>query len=91
MVDRKKQDDRNVDLYVVLKVHKRKHLKRCVSLYLKYSSLAQSVEHAAVNRGVVGSSPTGGAMTGRHLGRRPVSLLNAPLGPLAQLVRAAGS
>ena len=26
-----------------------------------YSSLAQSVEHAAVNRGVVGSSPTGGA------------------------------
>ena len=24
-------------------------------------SLAQSVEHAAVNRGVVGSSPTGGA------------------------------
>ena len=27
----------------------------------KYSSLAQSVEHAAVNRRVVGSSPTGGA------------------------------
>ena len=27
-----------------------------------YSSIAQSVEHAAVNRGVVGSSPTGGAM-----------------------------
>ena len=26
----------------------------------KYSSLAQSVEHAAVNRSVVGSSPTGG-------------------------------
>ena len=26
-----------------------------------YSSIAQSVEHAAVNRGVVGSSPTGGA------------------------------
>ena len=61
MVDRKKQDDRNVNLYVVLKVHKKKHLKRCVSLYLKYSSLAQSVEHAAVNRSVVGSSPTGGA------------------------------
>ena len=32
-----------------------------------YASLAQSVEHAAVNRGVVGSSPTGGAMkVGRH-------------------------
>ena len=27
----------------------------------KYSSLAQLVEHAAVNRRVVGSSPTGGA------------------------------
>ena len=27
----------------------------------KYSSLAQSVEHSAVNRVVVGSSPTGGA------------------------------
>ena len=30
-------------------------------LYLSYSSIAQSVEHAAVNRRVVGSSPTGGA------------------------------
>ena len=27
-----------------------------------YSSIAQSVEHAAVNRRVVGSSPTGGAI-----------------------------
>ena len=27
-----------------------------------YSSLAQSVEHAAVNRSVVGSSPTGGVL-----------------------------
>ena len=36
-------------LYVVLKVHK-----------TKYSSLAQSVEHSAVNRDVVGSSPTRG-------------------------------
>ena len=27
-----------------------------------YSSIAQSVEHAAVNRGVVGSSPTGGVV-----------------------------
>ena len=27
----------------------------------QYAFLAQSVEHAAVNRGVVGSSPTGGA------------------------------
>ena len=28
----------------------------------KYSSIAQSVEHAAVNRAVVGSSPTRGAL-----------------------------
>ena len=40
-------------LYVVLKVHK-----------TKYSSLAQSVEHSAVNRSVVGSSPTGGVFYG---------------------------
>ena len=39
------------NLYEILKV-----------LYLLYSSLAQSVEHAAVNRSVVGSSPTGGAV-----------------------------
>ena len=38
--------------YVVLKV--------CESSYLQYSSIAQSVEHAAVNRAVVGSSPTRG-------------------------------
>ena len=34
---------------------------RCLQRSLTYASLAQSVEHAAVNRGVVGSSPTGGA------------------------------
>ena len=34
--------------YVVLRVH------------TLYSSIAQSVEHAAVNRAVVGSSPTRG-------------------------------
>ena len=31
---------------------------------LSHSSIAQSVEHAAVNRRVVGSSPTGGAKSG---------------------------
>ena len=36
-------------MYVVLKVQN-----------AFYSSLAQSVEHSAVNRSVVGSSPTGG-------------------------------
>ena len=29
----------------------------------RYSSIAQSVEHAAVNRAVVGSSPTRGVFT----------------------------
>ncbi len=41
-------------MYVVLKVQKP-----------FYSSLAQSVEHAAVNRSVVGSSPTQGVRHGR--------------------------
>ena len=41
-------------VYVVLKVRKVLSSKEC-------SSIAQSVEHTAVNRGVVGSSPTGGA------------------------------
>ena len=56
---------------------------------LLYSSLAQSVEHAAVNRRVVGSSPTGGAKNEEP----PLSYLAAVLfyGPLAQLVRATGS
>ena len=40
-----------------------------------YSSLAQSVEHLTVNQGVVGSSPTGGAIS--HL---------SLYAPLAQLV-----
>ena len=31
-----------------------------------YALIAQSVEHAAVNRGVVGSSPTQGAETARY-------------------------
>ena len=32
---------------------------------IRYSSLAQSVEHSAVNRSVVGSSPTGGVQKAR--------------------------
>ena len=39
----------------------------------RHSSLAQSVEHSAVNRVVVGSSPTGGA-TNKKTGHRPVFL-----------------
>ena len=40
----------------------------------QYSSLAQSVEHSAVNRVVVGSSPTGGAILGiRALYRLPMN------------------
>ncbi len=59
--------------------------------HIVYSSIAQSVEHAAVNRGVVGSSPTGGAMRPPSLRAAAVLLNVAKLGPLAQLVRAAGS
>ena len=40
-----------------------------------YSSLAQSVEHLTVNQGVVGSSPTGGAIKALSI-----------YAPLAQLV-----
>ena len=40
----------------------------CTSI--KYSSLAQSVEHSAVNRVVVGSSPTGGAEKNREFDSR---------------------
>ena len=36
-------------------------VKEIYSISEIYSSLAQSVEHSAVNRRVVGSSPTGGA------------------------------
>ena len=38
-----------------------------VAILRTYSSLAQSVEHAAVNRSVVGSSPTGGAKSAATL------------------------
>ena len=51
-----------------------------------YSSLAQSVEHAAVNRSVVGSSPTGGAWCHSQVVRQrsatplsPVQIRVAPL------------
>ena len=42
-------------------------IERCQHLY---SSIAQSVEHAAVNRRVVGSSPTGGAKKLSFFGTR---------------------
>ena len=41
-----------------------------VAILRSYSSLAQSVEHAAVNRSVVGSSPTGGAKSLLPIGKR---------------------
>ena len=55
-----------------------------------YSSLAQLVEHAAVNRRVVGSSPTGGANWFGQIGI-PYLPWTFSYGPLAQLVRATGS
>ena len=61
----------------------------------RHSSIAQSVEHAAVNRRVVCSSQTGGA---KHLlgcvvcpERGVRGKLYMKSGPLAQLVRATGS
>ena len=59
-----------------------------------YASLAQSVEHAAVNRRVVGSSPTGGAKSGLPpimTASRSIQIRCYGHGPLAQLVRATGS
>ena len=47
-------------MYAVLKVYKKIPYKEC-------SSIAQSVEHAAVNRSVVGSSPTGGVLGNEYL------------------------
>ena len=46
-----------------------------VTLRKSFACLAQSVEHAAVNRSVVGSSPTQGAMAQwlSWLERRPVT------------------
>ena len=41
---------------------RRRRFRSALPNLLIYSSLAQSVEHAAVNRRVVGSSPTGGAL-----------------------------
>ena len=62
-------------------------------MFLHYSSIAQSVEHAAVNRAVVGSSPTRGVWLlgqvvktppfhGGNMGSNPVRVIN---GGLAQL------
>ena len=53
-------------MYVVLKVQ------------TFYSSLAQSVEHAAVNRSVVGSSPTGGVFLNIRYGSMVKRLRHRP-------------
>ena len=55
-------------------------------MFLQYSSIAQSVEHAAVNRAVVGSSPTRGVWLlgqvvktppfhGGNMGSNPVGVI----------------
>ena len=64
------------------------YIKQCVVLRVyafKYSLIAQSVEHAAVNRGVVGSSPTQGVFGPmvKRLRHRPftaVTGVQIPLG-----------
>ena len=57
--------------------------------------LSSMVEHSAVNRRVVGSSPTGGATKGEPPSVKVAAhfFFRKPrrLGPLAQLVRADGS
>ena len=68
----------NTEVKLVGAVGRRQH---------KHSSIAQPVEHATVNRRVVGSSPTWGA-SGKGTSSEVLFLV---LGPLAQLVRAAGS
>ena len=63
----------------------------------QYSSIAQSVEHAAVNRAVVGSSPTRGVWLlgqvvktspshGENMGSNPVGVnrMNADVAQLAE-------
>ena len=65
-----------------------------VVLYSHFALIAQSVEHAAVNRRVVGSSPTGGAKSGLPpitTASRSFQIRCYGHGPLAQLVRATGS
>ena len=59
----------------------------CVKAF-DFASLAQQVEHAAVNRRVVGSNPTGGAMKRccRHANRGGNAFMDHQNGPLAQLV-----
>ena len=71
-------------LYAVLKAH---------AFVILDSSM---VEHSAVNRRVVGSSPTGGATKGEPPSEKVAahffySESQRRLGPLAQLVRADGS
>ena len=59
---------------------------------LQNAPLAQLVERAAVNRVVVGSSPTWGAINAAtRCFRVAAFLLKSLFGPLAQLVRASGS
>ena len=50
------------------------------SAIIIYSSIAQSVEHSAVNRVVVGSSPTGGARA--KLPKLQTPLFTVASGPL---------
>ena len=44
---------------------KKTDVRQMLEFSTKYSPIAQSVEHMTVNHGVVGSSPTGGAIYGR--------------------------
>ena len=60
---------------------------------LNFASLAQQVEHAAVNRRVVGSNPTGGAMKAVLPPRKPwrQCFYGSPTWTVSSVGRAAGS
>ena len=57
------REDKSPPEYILKKEYSSKFGRE----YIIYSSIAQSVEHAAVNRRVVGSSPTWGAKQRTHL------------------------
>ena len=58
---------------------------------LNFASLAQQVEHAAVNRRVVGSNPTGGATYGIAATRHVAAIAESGLWTVSSVGRAAGS
>ncbi len=59
--------------------------KKTLFSFFAYSSIAQSVEHSAVNRSVVGSSPTRGA--GNVVDFQSAIIYNRPYGSMVKRLR----